>query len=97
VGDRHDDHGHALRVNQAYEWTHLATRWYTNSYGSIFFITTGLHGLHVILGIVAMAFLLFRMRGSEGDPGELSTFRASVTTGTSSTSYGSGCTRPCSC
>jgi len=23
--------------NQAYEWTHLATRWYTNSYGSIFF------------------------------------------------------------
>jgi len=61
--------------NQAYEWTHLATRWYTNSYGSIFFITTGLHGLHVILGLVAMAFLLFRMRGTEGDPGELSTFQ----------------------
>ena len=61
--------------NQAYEWTHLATRWYTNSYGSIFFITTGLHGLHVILGLVAMSFLLFRMRGSEGDPGELSTFQ----------------------
>jgi cytochrome c oxidase subunit 3 len=61
--------------NQAYEWTHLATRWYTNSYGSIFFITTGLHGLHVILGLVAMGFLLFRMRGTEGDPGELSTFQ----------------------
>jgi len=61
--------------NQAYEWTHLATRWYTNSYGSIFFITTGLHGLHVILGLVAMSFLLFRMRGTEGDPGELSTFQ----------------------
>ncbi len=61
--------------NQAYEWTHLTTRWYTNSYGSIFFITTGLHGLHVILGLVAMSFLLFRMRGSEGDPGELSTFQ----------------------
>ena len=61
--------------NQAYEWTHLTTRWYTNSYGSIFFITTGLHGLHVFLGLVAMSFLLFRMRGREGDPGELSTFQ----------------------
>jgi cytochrome c oxidase subunit III len=62
--------------NQVYEWTHFATRWYTNSYGSIFFITTGLHGLHVFLGLVAMAFLLFRMRGQKGDPGELSTFQA---------------------
>ncbi|MGC8509669.1 MAG: cytochrome c oxidase subunit 3 [Acidimicrobiales bacterium] len=62
-------------ANQAYEWTHLATRWYTNSYGSVFYITTGLHGLHVFLGLVAMAFLLFRMRGSEGDPGELAAFQ----------------------
>ena len=61
--------------NQAYEWTHLATRWYTNSYGSVFFITTGLHGLHVFLGLVAMAFLIYRMRGSQGDPGELSVFQ----------------------
>jgi len=61
--------------NQAYEWTHFATRWYTNSYGSIFFITTGLHGLHVFLGLVAMSFLLYRMRGREGDPGELATFQ----------------------
>jgi cytochrome c oxidase subunit 3 len=62
-------------ANQAYEWTHLATRWYTNSYGSVFYITTGLHGLHVFLGLVAMAFLLFRMRGGEGDPGELAAFQ----------------------
>ena len=59
-------------ANQAYEWTHLATRWYTNSYGSVFYITTG---LHVFLGLVAMAFLLFRMRGGEGDPGELAAFQ----------------------
>ena len=45
------------------------------AYGSVFFITTGIHGLHVFLGLVAMAFLLFRMRGREGDPGELSTFQ----------------------
>ena len=61
--------------NQVYEWAHLTTRWYTNSFGSVFFITTGLHGLHVFLGLVAMAFLLFRMRGRTGDPGELSTFQ----------------------
>jgi cytochrome c oxidase subunit 3 len=61
--------------NQGYEWTHITTRWYTNSYGSVFFITTGLHGLHVFLGLVAMSFLLFRMRGREGDPGELATFQ----------------------
>ena len=38
--------------NQAYEWTHLATRWYTNSYGSIFFIT-------VIVCLVGAALALF--------------------------------------
>ena len=63
--------------NQFYEWTHITTRWYTNSYGSIFFITTGLHGLHVFIGLVAMSFLLYRMKGRRGgDPGELSAFQA---------------------
>jgi cytochrome c oxidase subunit 3 len=63
--------------NQLYEWTHIATRWNTNSYGSIFFITTGLHGLHVFLGLVAMTFLAIRMKGREhGDAGELSNFQA---------------------
>jgi cytochrome c oxidase subunit III len=63
--------------NQIYEWTHLTTRWNTNAYGSIFFITTGLHGLHVFLGLVAMTFLAIRMKGREhSDPGELSNFQA---------------------
>ncbi len=67
--------GLAFVLNQVYEWTHLTTRWYTNAYGSVFYITTGLHGLHVTLGLVAMLFLLFRMRGSQGDPGELAAFQ----------------------
>ncbi len=54
---------------------HLATRWYTNSYGSVFSSPPVCMVLHVILGLVAMSFLLFRMRGTEGDPGELSTFQ----------------------
>lgn len=62
-------------ANQVYEWINLTTRWYSNAYGSVFYITTGIHGLHVFLGLVAMLFLLFRMRGTEGDPGELSTFQ----------------------
>jgi cytochrome c oxidase subunit 3 len=61
--------------NQAYEWIHLTTRWYTNAYGSVFYITTGLHGLHVIIGLVAMSFLLVRMKGQTGDPGELAAFQ----------------------
>jgi cytochrome c oxidase subunit 3 len=64
--------GFAFLCNQATEWLFLPTRWYTNSYGSLFFIMTGLHGLHVFLGLVAMAFLLGRMKGDVGgDPGEL--------------------------
>jgi len=64
--------GAAFLGNQATEWLFLSTRWYTNSYGSLFFIMTGLHGLHVFLGLVAMCFLLGRMKGDVGgDPGEL--------------------------
>ncbi len=64
--------GAVFVANQCYEWINLETRWYTNAYGSVFYITTGLHGLHVFLGLVAMAFLLYRMKGEGGDPGELS-------------------------
>ncbi len=60
-------------ANQMFEWVTTDTRWYTNAYGSIFFISTGLHGLHVFIGLVAMGFLLYRLKGASGDdPGELS-------------------------
>lgn len=67
--------GAAFLANQAYEWATLTTRPTTNAYGSLFFIMTGLHGLHVFLGLVAMTFLLGRMKGPAGDPGELSVFQ----------------------
>ncbi len=67
--------GLAFVLNQAYEWSHFATRPATNAFGSLFFLMTGLHGLHVILGLVAMLYLLGRMRGEGGDPGELSVFQ----------------------
>jgi len=61
--------------NQMYEWVTQTTRWSTNAYGSLFYIMSGLHGLHVFVGLVAMAFLLGRMKGPAGDPGELSVFQ----------------------
>ena len=65
--------GTAFLGNQVYEWLFSPTRWYTNSYGSLFYIMSGLHGLHVFIGLLAMIFLLGRMRGDiGGDPGELS-------------------------
>ncbi len=67
--------GFAFLVNQATEWLFMTTRPSTNSYGSLFFIMSGLHGLHVFLGLVAMVFLLVRMKGKSGDPGELSVFQ----------------------
>ena len=71
---RRDHHpGHGLPGQPGPEWLFLTTRWYTNSYGSLFFIMSGLHGLHVFIGLVAMVFLLGRMQGDMGgDPGELS-------------------------
>jgi cytochrome c oxidase subunit 3 len=36
---------------------------------------TGLHGLHVFLGLVAMIFLLGRLKGPKGDPGETAVFQ----------------------
>ena len=67
--------GLAFLGNQLSEWLFITTRPSTNAYGSLFFIMTGLHGLHVFLGLVAMVFLLLRMRGKSGDPGELSVFQ----------------------
>ncbi|MGH9044709.1 MAG: cytochrome c oxidase subunit 3 [Acidimicrobiales bacterium] len=67
--------GAAFLGNQFSEWFFMTTRWTTNSYGSLFFIMSGLHGLHVGLGLVAMVFLLLRMKGPSGDPGELSVFQ----------------------
>jgi len=36
---------------------------------------TGLHGLHVFVGLVAMALFYGRLLGPEGDPGERSVFQ----------------------
>ena len=62
--------GSLFVANQFYEWLLLpdpATD-PPNAYGSLFYIMSGLHGLHVFIGLVAMVFLLGRMRGTRGRP-----------------------------
>jgi cytochrome c oxidase subunit 3 len=68
--------GAAFIGNQAYEWKTLPFRPHTNAYGSLFYIMSGLHGLHVILGLAAMIALLGRLYGPKGDPGETAVFQA---------------------
>ena len=68
--------GLAFIANQAYEWKTLPFRPHTNAYGSLFYIMSGLHGLHVILGLVAMIFLMIRISGPKGDAGETPVFQA---------------------
>ena len=68
--------GAAFLANQMYEWKTLPFTPRSNAYGSLFYVMSGLHGLHVLLGLVAMVFLLIRMKGPRGDAGELPVFQA---------------------
>jgi cytochrome c oxidase subunit 3 len=55
--------------NQASEWLSLDFTPSTHAYGSIFYLLTGFHGIHVLGGVVAMGALLGRMAGTVDDPG----------------------------
>jgi cytochrome c oxidase subunit 3 len=71
--------GAAFLGNTLYEWHDFASHNHgpaLNAYWSLFFVMTGIHGLHVALGLVAMIFLLGRMGGRSGDPGETNVFQA---------------------
>jgi cytochrome c oxidase subunit 3 len=67
--------GSLFLANQGYEWFHVNFRISTNAFGSLFYLMTGLHGLHVFVGLLAMTGLLGRMVGPGGDPGERSVFQ----------------------
>ncbi len=68
--------GGAFLANQIVEWFSLGFTPHANAFASLFFLMTGLHGLHVTIGLVAMAGLLGRMVGPGGDPGELPVFQS---------------------
>jgi len=71
--------GAGFLANTLYEWHDFASSHHgpsLNAYWSLFFVMTGIHGLHVALGLVAMIFLLGRMKGQAGDPGETNVYQA---------------------
>jgi cytochrome c oxidase subunit 3 len=71
--------GAAFLGNTLYEWHDFLSKGFaphTNAYWSLFFVMTGIHGLHVLLGLVVMVFLLGRMKGPGGDPGEVNVYQA---------------------
>jgi cytochrome c oxidase subunit 3 len=71
--------GTAFVANTLYEWHDFASHGHgpaLNAYWSLFYIMSGIHGLHVTLGLIAMIFLLGRLRGQPGDPGETNVYQA---------------------
>ncbi len=65
--------GTVFVAGQAYEYTQLVREGTTiasSAYGSVFFLTTGFHALHVIGGLVAFIFLLARTRMSKFTPAQ---------------------------
>ena len=52
--------GAAFLANQVLEWATLDFEVSTNSYGTIYYVMTGFHGLHVAVGLVLLAVVALR-------------------------------------
>ncbi|MEZ0363348.1 heme-copper oxidase subunit III [Mycobacterium sp. pUA109] len=60
-------------LGQGYEYYHLVEHGTTipsSAYGSVFYLCTGFHGLHVIGGLIAFIFLLARTAMSKFTPAQ---------------------------
>ena len=60
-------------LGQGYEYIHLVQHGTTissSAYGSVFYLPTGFHGLHVIGGLIAFIFLLARTTMSKFTPAQ---------------------------
>jgi cytochrome c oxidase subunit 3 len=56
--------------NEILEWVTIGFTPSTDAYGSLFFLLTGFHGLHVFIGLILMIALLGRLVGPGPDPGD---------------------------
>lgn len=56
--------------NEVLEWLTIGFTPSTDAYGSLFFLLTGFHGLHVFIGLILMIALLGRLVGPGPDPGD---------------------------
>src|SRR6056297_2188881 len=60
--------GVLFTITQAYEYTHAAFGFAGNIYGANFFMATGFHGLHVIIGTIFLAVCLIRLQKGDFTP-----------------------------
>jgi cytochrome c oxidase subunit 3 len=65
--------GTVFVLGQAYEYYQLVqdgTTIPSSAYGTVFYLTTGFHGLHVTGGLIAFVYLLIRTRMSKFTPAQ---------------------------
>jgi len=66
--------GLVFLLGQALEYHTLVTKFETSisssAYGTVFYMTTGFHGLHVIGGLLAFVFLIIRTKLSKFTPAQ---------------------------
>jgi cytochrome c oxidase subunit 3 len=66
--------GAIFLAGQIYEYHGLVTEDHTtissSAWGSVFFLSTGFHGLHVLGGLIAFLFLMIRTRMSKFTPAQ---------------------------
>lgn len=56
--------------NEYYHLVQEGTTLRSSTYGSLFFVATGIHGLHVLAGLLAFIFLLIRTKLSKFTPAQ---------------------------
>lgn len=54
--------GATFLAGQLYEYNHLEFTLQTNLFASTFYVLTGFHGLHVLVGLILMGIVLLRSR-----------------------------------
>ena len=81
--------GLLFTIFQAYEYAHAEFAFAGNIYGASFFMATGFHGFHVIIGTIFLIVCLLRVYAGHFTQGSTSASRPRPGTGTSST--WSGC------
>ncbi|MEL6196342.1 MAG: cytochrome c oxidase subunit 3 [Pseudomonadota bacterium] len=60
--------GAIFTIFQAYEYSHAPFGFSDNAYTSIFFMATGFHGFHVLVGTIFLAVCLLRARAGQFSP-----------------------------
>ena len=86
--------GIAFLALQLYDYSQLGFGVKDGTFGSLFYVMTGLHMAHVFGGVVFLTLVFGQAVGGVLSPANHGSLAAAPSTGTSSTSSGSFCSRP---